>query len=165
MCNHRLKMFLKTVTNFRLTGSTNSLLSLSTGLGTLLWHGWLLYGRRQVSCCCQWSASQEVFPEHVGRRVTKSRLDPSGWSVIGQHVELASKNNNKIKSWHANTLSWLVKYMKSEQPMCNHRLKMFLIVTSLKLTDSTNFLLSLSTGSGTLLWHGWLQFGQCLLVL
>ena len=41
----------------------------------------------------------------------------------GQHVELASK---KKSSWQANTLSWLVKYMKSKQPMCDHRLKMFL---------------------------------------
>jgi hypothetical protein len=33
---------------------------------------------------------------------------------IGQHVELAGKKN-------------IVKiYMRSEQPMCNHRLKMFL---------------------------------------
>jgi len=62
-------------------------------------------GRRQVSCCCQWSTSQEVFPEHVGRRVT--RADEIHLAVImtGQHVELAGKK----KSWQANTLSWPVK--------------------------------------------------------
>ena len=45
MCDHRLKMFY-TVTSFRLTGNTKCFLSLSISSGILLWHGWLLCGRR-----------------------------------------------------------------------------------------------------------------------
>ena len=40
-----------------------------------------------------------------GKASDKSRWDPSGCIVIGQHVELASKK----KEEKANTLSWLVK--------------------------------------------------------
>src|SRR6185436_15677973 len=63
-------------------------------------------GRRQVSCCCQWSASQEVFPEHVGRRVIRAddihlaisrQANTLSWPrkkkrvMTGQHFELASE--------------------------------------------------------------------------
>ena len=75
------------------------------------------------------------------------------WPVkkkIGQHVELAGKKNEL----EANTLSWLVKiYMKSK------------IADVPPLTGSINCFLSLSIGSGILLWHGWLLCGRRLLVL
>ena len=51
-------------------------------------------GRCQVSCRCQRSTPQEVFPEHVGKRVT--RADEIHLAVImtGQHIELADKKND-----------------------------------------------------------------------
>ena len=72
----------------------------------------------------------------MGKRVT--RADEIHLAVImtGQHVELAGKKKEKDigqhvggkkNEWEANTLSWLVKiHMRSRQPMCNHRLKVFL---------------------------------------
>ena len=54
-------------------------------------------GRRQVSRCCQWSTPQEVFPEHVGERVTRA-----------DEIHLAVPRK-------ANTLSWPVKKM-NERP-------------------------------------------------
>src|SRR6185503_1896363 len=81
-------------------------------------------GRRQVPCCCQWPTPQEVFSEHVGKRVTRAdqihlaiprKANTLSWPVKkkkekGQHVELARKKKRK-----ANTLSWPVKKRKKEK--------------------------------------------------
>ena len=128
-------------------------------------------GRRQVSCCCQWSASQEVFPEHVGRRVTRADEIHLAVIMIGQHVELASKikkrekkREKKRRGQHVELASKNI-YEKQDSRCLTIDLRCFKQLQVLGLTGSTNCFLSLSTSSGILLWRGWLLCGRHLLVL